>query len=209
MAEGEVDDLRSEIGELRASRRRLALAFDAERRSFERALHDGVQQRLVGLAANLELARRSVPTDPAAADGLLVEMALEADRALEESRTLAQELYPPLLGAGGLVPALRSAAESASVQVRIDVGRGQSYPPEIAATVYFCCLDVIEAARVGTTVSITVRGEEGAMAFEIAADGDVDGQRLRDRIEALGGRCSIESGSGRETRVLGSLPLTG
>jgi signal transduction histidine kinase len=211
LGDGEIDGLRAEITELRASRRRLALAFDAERRGFERVLHDGVQQRLVGLAANLELARRTAHDDPAAADALLTEMGREAERALEETRTLAQGLYPPLLEVGGLVAALRSAAASADVQVRIDVGRGQSYPPEIAGTLYFGCLDVIEAAGAGTTVSITVRDEEGALAFEIAMDGDAGAERLplRDRIEALGGRCTIEPGSGSGTRVLGSLPLTG
>jgi signal transduction histidine kinase len=51
-----LDGLRREIEELRASRRRLALEADTERRDIERALHEGVQQDLVGLAANLEVA---------------------------------------------------------------------------------------------------------------------------------------------------------
>lgn len=53
---GELDALRLEVAELRASRTRLAVTTDAERRSIERALHEGVQQVLVALAANLELA---------------------------------------------------------------------------------------------------------------------------------------------------------
>ena len=61
------DGLRVESDDLRASRKRLALAADAERRGLERALHDGVQQQLVGFAANLELAARSMDADPAAA----------------------------------------------------------------------------------------------------------------------------------------------
>ena len=69
-----LDGLRREIEELRASRKRLALAADAERRDIERALHEGVQQDLVGLAANLELAAGSVDTDPAAAKALLDEL---------------------------------------------------------------------------------------------------------------------------------------
>jgi signal transduction histidine kinase len=211
LGERQLDDPRAEVSELRASRRRMALAFDAERRGFERALHDGVQQRLVGLAANLELATRSIDADPASAKDVLVEMRLEAGRALEETRALAQALYPPLLETGGLVPALRSAAASADVAVRIDAAREQVYPPEIAGAVYFCCRDVIEAAEAGTTVSITVRVEAGALAFEIAAEGvaDAEGLPLRERIEAFDGRCAIESGSGGATRVLASLPLTG
>ena len=70
-----LDGLRVESDDLRASRKRLALAADAERRGLERALHDGVQQHLVGFAANLELAARSLDADPAAAKDLLAEMA--------------------------------------------------------------------------------------------------------------------------------------
>jgi signal transduction histidine kinase len=132
--------LRREIEELRASRERLALANDADRRSLERALHDGVQQLLVGFAANLEIAARSIDADPAAAKQLLAETRRGASQALEESRRLADRIYPPLLEAGGLGVALRSAAASADVPIRIDVAPDAAYPPEIAGAVYFCCL---------------------------------------------------------------------
>ena len=77
-----IDGLRRQIEELRASRERLALAADAERRDIERALHEGVQQDLVGLAANLEVAAGSVDTDPAAAKALLEELQREARRSV-------------------------------------------------------------------------------------------------------------------------------
>jgi signal transduction histidine kinase len=204
----ELDRLRAESIQLRASRRRLAAAADAERRDIERALHDGPQQRLVGLAANLELATRAMDPDPAAAKELLTEMGREVERALEESRTLAQRIYPPLLEAGGLVAALRSAAATANVSTRIDIARDRSYPPEIAGALYFSCVAILDTAPAGTTVAITARSQEDELAFEIAVEGDLDATGLlRDRIEAVGGRCAIESGPGRGTRVIGSLPL--
>jgi hypothetical protein len=70
----DLDALRLEIAELRASRTRLALATDAERRAIERALHEGVQQLLVAVAANVELATASFDTNPAAARKLLAEI---------------------------------------------------------------------------------------------------------------------------------------
>jgi signal transduction histidine kinase len=199
-----------EIEELRASRERLALANDAERRSLERALHDGVQQLLVGLAANLEIAARSIDADPAAAKQLLAETGLDAQQALEETRRLAQRIYPPLLVAGGLGVALRSAAASADVPVRIDITQGAAYPAEIAGAVYFCCLVLLEAVEAGTPVAIRVSDEAGTLTFGIVAEGDVDAERLpiRDRVEALGGQLTIE-GSAEQTRVDGSLPLPG
>lgn len=207
----ELDGLRLEVANLRESRKRLVLAADAERRSIERALHEGVQQQLVGLAANLELAAGSVDADPAAAKRLLAEMRRDAQQALEETRKLAHRIYPPLLEAGGLGAALRSAAVSADVPTRIDVAVGTACPPEIAGLVYFCCLGVLERAAAGTPVAVTVRNEEGALAFEVVAGCDVDAERLplRDRVEALGGRLTIRSRPGHQTRVAGSLPLQG
>ena len=78
-----LDGLRREIEELRASRERLALAADAERRGIERALHEGVQQDLVGLAANLQVAAASLDSDPAATKALLDELQRETRRAID------------------------------------------------------------------------------------------------------------------------------
>jgi signal transduction histidine kinase len=208
--DGQFDALRREIAELRASRERLAIANDAERRSLERALHDGVQQLLVGLAANLEIMAGSMDADPAAAKQLLAETERDVQLALEETRRLAHMIYPPLLEAGGLGVALRSAAASANVPVRIDVAPDAAYPPEIAAAVYFCCLVFLEGVEGGTPVAIRVGDEAETLTFGIVADGDVDADRLpiRDRIEALGGRLTID-GSGDQTRADGSLPLPG
>jgi signal transduction histidine kinase len=207
----DLEVLRLEVAELRASRRRLAITADAERRSIERELHEGVQQLLVALAANVELAATSIDANPAAAKELLVEIAEDTRLALQESRKLAERIYPPLLEAGGLVAALRAAAVTADVKTSIDVPAGTTCPPEIAGAVYFCCVDVIEHAGAGTQVAIAVRNEDGAVAFEIVAEGDLDADRLslRDRIEALGGRLTITEGSGGEFSVAGSLPLSG
>ena len=201
--------MRREIEELRASRERLALAADAERRGIERALHEGVQQDLVGLAASLEVAAGSVDSDPAAAKALLDELQREARRALTEMQELANRIFPPLLEAGGLVAELRAAASRAGVPARIDVEADASPPPEIAGAIYFCALDAFERAPAGTPVVVRVRGEEGALAFEIDADGDLGSEHRapHDRVEALGGRVTITAGGDRTT-VAGSLPLS-
>ena len=201
--------MRREIEELRASRNRLALVADAERRDIERALHEGVQQDLVGLAANLEVAAGSVDSDPTAARALLDELQREARRALTEMQELAHRIFPPLLEAGGLVAELRTAASRAGVPTRIDVDVDVVSPPEIAGAVYFCALDAFERAPTGTPVVVSVRGEEGTLFFEIDADIDLGSERRapHDRVEALGGRVTITAG-GHRTTVAGSLPLS-
>jgi signal transduction histidine kinase len=206
-----LEGLRVESADLRASRKRLALAADAERRGFERSLHDGVQQQLVVLAANLELAAGSVDADPAAAKELLAEMARDIRDAIDQTRKLAERIHPPQLEVGGLVAAMRSAAADANVPARIEIARDLTYPPEVAGAMYFCCRDVLENVSAGSTVAITAQSDGAALAFDIVVDGDLQADRslLRDRIEALGGRCAIESESGHVTRVIGSLSLSG
>jgi signal transduction histidine kinase len=201
--------LRLEVAELQASRLRLALASDAERRALERTLHDGAQQQLVGLAASLDLAAASVEADPAEAQRLLGALRREVQLALEETRTLAERIYPPLLEAGGLSVALRSAAARADVPIRIDLSIG-ACPPEIAAVVYSCCLDVLERTDARTPVAVTVRDEEGTLAFEVVAACDVGADLpSRDRVEAFGGRLTIQEGPDHQTRLIGSMPLPG
>ena len=120
------------------------------------------------------------------------------------------------LEAGGLAVALRVAAVSADIPTRIEVAPGARYPPEVAGAVYFCCLEVLERAGEGARVMVSVRDEEGALAFEIVDDGAgsaatasgglLDG--LRDRVEALDGQLTVQSELGQGTRVSGSLPLS-
>jgi signal transduction histidine kinase len=50
-------DVRAQLAEVRASRARLVAAAEDERQRIERDLHDGAQQRLVGLALSLQEAR--------------------------------------------------------------------------------------------------------------------------------------------------------
>jgi signal transduction histidine kinase len=206
-----LDRLRLEITELRASRERLVVAADADRRRIERDLHEGVQQHLVALAVNLQLAGGLVDTDPAAAKALLNEMGRDVQEALDEAAQLAQRIYPPLLEAGGLATALRSAAANAGIRASVDVSAGTSYPPEVAGTVFFCCLEALQQTGAGENATVTVRDEEGTVTFEVVGDGarsatELDG--LRDRVEALGGRLTIRSEPGGGTRISGALPLS-
>ena len=71
-------------------------------------------------------------------------MGRDVQQALDETALLAQRIYPPLLEAGGLAAALRSAAVTAGVPASVDVAAGSNYPPEVARTVYMCWLEALE-----------------------------------------------------------------
>jgi two-component system NarL family sensor kinase len=159
-----------------------------------------------------------VDTDRAAAKALLEEMGRDVQQALGETAQLAQQIYPPLLEAGGLAAALRAAATSIGIRVSVDVEAAAGCPPEVVRTVYLCCVEALEHAGAEARATVTVRKEEGAIAFEVVEDGarsvaaaarsNARLDRLRDRVEALGGRLTVRSEPGEGIRVSGSLPLS-
>jgi signal transduction histidine kinase len=187
------------------------VAADADRRMVERELHDGVQQHLIALAVNLQLAGQAVDSDAAAAKTLLEEMGRDVQQALDETSLLAQRMYPATLEAGGLGALLRSLAVSAGVPASVDVAAPSDHSPEVVMTLYLCWVNMLSCGSVETGVKIKVRESEDVLAFEAVGDGacsNADLDYLRDRVEALGGRLAITSGSGDGTRVSGSLPLS-
>lgn len=212
-----LDRLRREAAALRASRERLVRGFDADRRALERELHDRVQQRLVALAVALQQASLLVDTDPAAARARLDELGRDVRHALDEAAQLAGRIYPPLLDAGGLAAALRSAAADTGVRASVTVTAGASYASELLLTVYLCCLEALAGVGAGATARVTVRDDREALAFDVAVDqrrspptashSDDRLERLRDRVEALGGALTIVAEPGAGTHVSGSLPL--
>ena len=82
------------VDRLRASRTRIVVAADEERRRLERNLHDGAQQRLVALAARLGMAARNGDgaTSPTAAS--LDAAQTEVLAALEDLRELVHGIRP-------------------------------------------------------------------------------------------------------------------
>ena len=212
------DELLREVDELRASRARVMAIADGERRRIERDLHDGVQQHLVALAVNLQLARELAGSDPDALKTLLVEIGQDVRDTLESVRELAHGVYPALLLDRGLADALRGMASGIAVPVTIQAPADR-YPPDIEATVYFCCvaaLETVTGAGPGTRATVRVWQEQGSLEFEVFLDGSGVGHDesqvrsaltgIQDRLGAVAGMLTVSSEPGR-MRVLGAIPL--
>jgi signal transduction histidine kinase len=208
--------------EVRRSRARIAASAEHERRRIERDLHDGAQQRLVALRIELELAEELVRRDPSEGIGRLRELEHEVDEALEELRSLAHGVYPPLLADRGLGEAIQTAARRCALPVDVqtrDIGR---YPPEVESAVYFCVLEalqnVLKHADGARHVSVRLDGASRAeLRFSVRDDGVGADHRgiapgagltnMRDRMAAVGGDVSIISLRAVGTTVRGRVPL--
>ncbi len=213
-------ELQATIDELRASRRRLVEAQDAERRKIERNLHDGAQQQLIALTIHLALLEESAGDPPAVRE--LASAVKEGVRAaLDDLRDLARGIYPPLLADQGLVPALQAQARKASLPVRIDADGIGRYPQDAEAAVYFCTLEALQnvakyANASRATVGLSCSGD--SLQFTVTDDGTgfdtttippgTGLQGMADRLAALGGALHIRSQPGDGTILSGELPLT-
>jgi signal transduction histidine kinase len=214
-------DAEAAMREVRASRARIAAAAERERHRIEHDLHDGAQQRLVALRIELELAAEKVRSDPEAGARLLGKLEHEVDEALEELRSLAHGVYPPLLAGRGLVAALRTVAGRSPLPVRVDARAIGRYAPEVESAVYFCVLEALQnvlkhagAERawvdldggVPSELRISVR-DDGPGASQAALRAGAGIVNMRDRLVALGGELEVTSIRGRGTVVRGRVPV--
>jgi signal transduction histidine kinase len=202
--------MRAEVEELRASRRRLVLAGDADRLTIERDLHDGVHQQLIALAVSLQLTQEAEGSDPAAVPALLADMASAVRDALEETARLSHRIHPATLEAGDLAALLRSASTAAGVPATVDVSAAAVYPPEAVMTIHLSWLGALARVGAGAPVAIDVHDTADAIAFEIAGaeiGSTADLDRMRERVEALGGQLTITSSRQGESVVACSLPV--
>ena len=141
-----------------------------DRRRFERALHDGVQQDLIALSVRLQLARQLAGADLPAALALLDEIGSDVREALVRVQALANEIYPSVLDARGLADALRGAASAARVTATVEASGLGRYPAEVEAAVYFCCRAVLEGLASDAHVTFRISEEEHALRVEVSGD---------------------------------------
>ncbi len=203
--------------QLAASRARVVAAADESRRRIERDLHDGAQQRLVGLALRLRGVTAAVPEELPGVRRDLERAGSQVDEVLEELRELSRGLHPAILSEGGLVPALRTLARRSPVPVALDlddVGRLRERT-EIAA--YFVVSEALANAAKhanASQVDVNVAIEANVLRLSIRDDGigGADPDRgsgligLRDRVEAVGGRITVDSPIGGGTTLIVEIP---
>jgi signal transduction histidine kinase len=145
--------------------------------------------------------------------------------AIETLSSLSRGIYPRLLSAEGLVPALRSAMSGSATPIAFETDGVGRPPAPVEAALYFCCMEAVQnAAKHAGSAVVRVRLEEdrcgwrllvtdegaGFDAAKVRAAGAGAGLvNMSDRLDAVGGMVSVASSPGGGTAVSALVPRAG
>jgi signal transduction histidine kinase len=210
--------------DLQRSRERLVATREEERRRLRRDLHDGLGAQLAGLNVQTGTLRRLIPSDPDAADELVVELRHELRGAIADIRRLVYDLRPPALDDLGLVESLRQLTQrygSKDEPLRVLVEAPEdlpNLPAAVEVAVYRITQEALtNVARHARARACVVRlAVNDDVTLEIVDDGvGIPAERsagvglssMRERASELGGSCIVKSVPKGGTQVLVHLPL--
>jgi signal transduction histidine kinase len=208
---------------------RVIVAQEDERKRIARELHDETSQTLSVLAMGLETACATLPDGQNRAR-LLDAKALTV-RALDELHRLIYDLRPSILDDLGLLPAIRWFAARHLTPLGITVRTEcadleRRLPPEMAIALFRVVQEAINNIAKhaeAETVLIQCGPTDGELVIEIEDDGrgfepaavsvSDDTARglgllgMRERVELVGGRLTIDAAPGRGAHITVRVPI--
>ena len=207
-------EVRAQLDEVRASRARIVAAADDERRRLERDLHDGAQQRLVGLSLKLRLAQAGA--DPVTT-ATLTRAQDDVEEALAELREFARGVHPSVLREDGLDAAVEALARRSSVPVDVRKTLGVRLPDPVELAAYFFiseALTNVSKHASASEVSIELERSDGLLTIVVSDDGigGADQRKgsglagLADRLAALDGTVNVDLSVLKGTRLVARIP---
>lgn len=211
--------------EANSSLRRLNEVLEQEVRRIAQSLHDDAEQLLASLYLDVAEVERDVP----AAYRHLQRMHGHLDQLRSDLRRLAHELRPTLLDDMGVLPALRSLADSVAKRTGLQVSvhgeldqrihrAGETALYRIAQEALNNVVRHAQARRVEIRLQSHGRGvncviEDDGIGFDVAAVQGRTGERglgltgMQERLASVDGTLQIRSTPGRGTELLISIPL--
>jgi signal transduction histidine kinase len=206
--------------ELIASRSRIVTTADQTRRRIERDLHDGAQQRLVTLTMKLRALEGTSGAEAEVLRKEVEQIAAGLDDVLDDLRETARGLHPVILSRGGLEPALKALGRRSPVPVELSVEAQRRLPEPVEVAAYYVVAEALtNTAKHAHASLIRVDADvvDGHLSVSVQDDG-VGGANpargsglvgLTDRVEALGGKLTLQSPPDGGTTLRVILPLSG
>jgi PAS domain S-box-containing protein len=211
---------------------RLYQALEGQHQRLAADLHDSHLQSLAAMGLKLDRARLLVQTDPERVRGLLNELRADVTVELTAMRRTIAALRPLVLDQRGLVAAVRELAAVtrdraglAECTVTDELG-GERLDPELETVLFRVAQQALAnvaqhagAARVGVHLeragsSTVLRVEDDGRGFDpvhaqvLAGHGGFGLTSMRERVQSVGGRLSVDSGPGRGTSIEARVPAT-
>jgi len=200
---GQVSALDHTTDALAESRRRIIAADDAARRRLESVISRDVLPHLQPMPERLS--RLSVTRSRSAATDELEHLVAETNAALDSLRAVTQGLFPTQLARAGLARALRShlVRNGQAVALHIEPSADRRFPARVEAAVYFCCVEAMRAGSAAAGIDLRIAAPELVVRIHGLARDQIDVQAIVDRVEAAGGRLSLD----REGLLSVSIPV--
>ncbi|MGV8977811.1 MAG: histidine kinase [Cellulomonas sp.] len=219
---GRSTQLAQRVDALSASRAAALDTHSAELRRIERDLHDGAQNRLVGVVMMLGLARRALENDPAGALPFLDRAQASATEALAGLRAVVHDIYPPVLDELGLEGAAASLTSRCAVPSALRTVGLRRAPAAVESAAYFVVAEALTnvvkhsgAHHVDVVLRTDSTLDEDVLVIEVSDDGR-GGASLASRgtglvgiarrVAAFEGTLTVDSPTGGPTTVKAELP---
>lgn len=208
---------------------KLSLAEERERRRVATELHDRIGQTLLLGKMRFDALVKELGT--MAPEGMVDDIRLLLNDAINDVRSLTQELHPPMLTGAGLGPALEWLGRRMETDygLRVEFVDDKSAKPlteELRSVVYMAARELLinVAKHADTDSARIIFGRDGQMlklviedrgiGFDIPANsakraGEIGYGHfsIRERITYLGGEMAVESTPGQGTCVTLRVPL--
>ncbi len=220
--------------ELVDERDRMIEVQEEARKKLARDLHDGPTQSVAAMAMRVNLARRMLEKDPAAASQELLKIEELARRTTKEIRHMLFTLRPLVLESQGLVAALQAMADKMKetfgqeVLIQVDENALKDIEMGKQGVIFYLVEEAVNNARkhaqaphIWVNFRLIARDlallevKDDGVGFDVAETmraydkrGSLGMINLRERAELVNGLLHIESAPGQGTRVQVVIPLT-
>jgi PAS domain S-box-containing protein len=221
---------RSMQDQLRHLSRQVLLAQEEERKRVSRELHDVIAQTLTGINIRLATLKKRGELNPKNFDRDIERTQKLVENAVSTIHQFARELRPAVLDDLGLVPALHSFMKNLSSQTGIHMHltafAGLEELDTPGRTILFRvaqeALTNVSRHAQATRVEVTIQKLSSGICMKINDDGKsfnvarmlgAKGKKrlgllgMRERLEMVGGRFTIDSMPGQGTTVTAQIPL--
>jgi signal transduction histidine kinase len=218
--------LRGSRDQLRKLTSELTLVEEQERRRIAMGLHESIAQLLSLAKTKVDVVLDKEEDLGASQVKILRDIGDWLDKAITETKTLAFDLYPPILYTVGLEAALRNLAKRMSEQHGLLIefendGQRASLSEDMRILLYRVAEELLantcqhaKARRAGLSVSreddlITITVSDDGVGFDPAtrANAGLGLFTVSERLRSVGGSFEIDSAPGKGTRAMLSVSL--